>query len=132
METKFNFKSAICTSREQSERLLVLGLKPETADMSSDGWNDPVVSWGMEWSKEIIESGRLPAWSLHRLIEMMPEHVTSDDWLGVSFDEVSYYHGAGEGMIGWKYYKIGNLYDCIIECYEWLIEEGYFNKEYMV
>ena len=70
METKFNFKSAVCTSRSQSERLLALGLKPETADMSSDGWNDPVVSWGMEWSKEIIESGRLPAWSLHRLIEM--------------------------------------------------------------
>jgi hypothetical protein len=54
---------------------------------------------------------------------MMPEHVTSDDWLGVSFDEVSYYH---------EYYKAGtNLYDCIIECYEWLIKEGYFNKEYL-
>lgn len=27
METKFNFKSAICTSRSQSEKLLALGLK---------------------------------------------------------------------------------------------------------
>ena len=27
------FKSKICTTREQSERLLALGLKPETADM---------------------------------------------------------------------------------------------------
>ena len=26
------FKSKICTTREQSERLLALGLKPETAD----------------------------------------------------------------------------------------------------
>ena len=33
METKFNFNSQICTTREQSERLLALGLKPETADM---------------------------------------------------------------------------------------------------
>ena len=32
METKFNFKSAICTDRNQSERLLSLGLKKETAD----------------------------------------------------------------------------------------------------
>lgn len=29
----FEFKSAICTSRSQSERLLKLGLKRETADM---------------------------------------------------------------------------------------------------
>ena len=32
MDTKFNFKSSICTSREQSGRLLALGLKKETAD----------------------------------------------------------------------------------------------------
>ena len=31
-ELKFN--SAVCTSIEQSQRLLELGLKPETADMS--------------------------------------------------------------------------------------------------
>ena len=31
--SEFNFKSQICTSREQSERLLALGLKKETADM---------------------------------------------------------------------------------------------------
>ena len=28
-----NFKSQIATTREQSERLLALGIKPETADM---------------------------------------------------------------------------------------------------
>ena len=33
METKFNFKSQICTSKSQSETLLRLGLKKETADM---------------------------------------------------------------------------------------------------
>ena len=82
-------------------------------------------------ARQNVTDNWYPAWSLHRLIEMMPENVTSDDWLGVSFDEVSYYHGEGEGMIGWKYYKVGNLYDCIIECYEWLIKEGYFNKEYL-
>lgn len=29
----FNFNSAVCTSREQSKKLLSLGLKKETADM---------------------------------------------------------------------------------------------------
>lgn len=33
METKFNFESQICTTKEQSERLIALGLKKETADM---------------------------------------------------------------------------------------------------
>ena len=30
---EFNFNSQICTTREQSERLLALGLRKETADM---------------------------------------------------------------------------------------------------
>ena len=48
METKFNFKSAICTSRSQSERLLALGLKKETADMGfrelGNGWREYFVN----------------------------------------------------------------------------------------
>ena len=140
---QFNFKSQICTSREQSERLLALGLKKETADMTIHCEFGDTYIFGVNYC-QYVESHRrngykeeffkhtFPAWSLHRLIEMMPEKVTSDDWLGVSFDDVSYYHGEDEGMIGWKYYKAGNLYDCIIECYEWLIKEGYFNKEYLV
>ena len=34
-------------------------------------------------------------------------------------------------MIGWKFYKAGNVYNCCIDCIEWLIKEGYFNKEYL-
>ena len=34
MKTKFNFNSQICTNKIQSERLLALGLKKETADMT--------------------------------------------------------------------------------------------------
>ena len=33
MGTKFNFNSQVCSSIEQSRRLLALGLKKETADM---------------------------------------------------------------------------------------------------
>lgn len=33
MKTNLKFNSAICTTHDQSERLLALGLKKETADM---------------------------------------------------------------------------------------------------
>lgn len=148
--SEFNFSSQICTSRSQSERLLALGLKIETADcyhwQETDRYGDGNGKWHCEILSEYNKDHNeylynvygvdgsdegffIPAWSLHRMMEMMPGNVTSDDWLGVSFDEVSYYHGKGEGMIGWEYYKVGNIYDSIIDCIEWLIKEGYFNKE---
>ena len=127
METKFNFNSAICTSKEQSERLLALGLKKETADMAI-GHTGLLYPYPHREEEDRIF---IPAWSLHRLIEMMPDSI-ADDWLGVAFDEVTYYHGAGEEMIGWIFCKTGNVYNCCIDCIEWLIKEGYFNKEYLV
>lgn len=137
METNFNFKSSVCTSREQSERLLALGIKKETADCmiitkSNYVKHQPRVVFGYNYVLENTSGFEvIPAWSLHRLIEMMPENI-ADDWLGVSFDEVTYYHGAGEEMIGWKFYQTGNVYNCCIDCIEWLIKEGYFKKEYLV
>ena len=42
-----NFISQICTTREQSERLLALGLKPETADMTYHYTKSKVLA--LEW-----------------------------------------------------------------------------------
>lgn len=33
MKNELKFNSAVCTTKEQSQRLLDLGLKPETADI---------------------------------------------------------------------------------------------------
>ena len=85
METKFNFKSSVCTSREQSERLLALGLKKETADIClqstlNDVWS-PYIPIAMPYSKvEALDLSKdvfriIPAWSLGRLIEMMPKTI---------------------------------------------------------
>jgi hypothetical protein len=117
------FKSQICTSREQSKRLLALGLKPETADMSSDGWNDPVVSWGMEWSKEVIESGRLPAWSLGRLFAL----VNGEDWRAeITLKDERY------GIhYGYESYWYDDIFESVIAWIENDIKEGYFNKKYL-
>lgn len=77
METKFNFNSQICTNKIQSIRLLALGIKKETADMCwidhalTDDYEDwretPIYKDWKEWQRDGI-----PAWSLGRLIEMLP------------------------------------------------------------
>lgn len=55
------FESQICTSKEQSERLLALGLRKETADMY-------IFDVEVYIGKPNIDD--IPAWSLHRLIEI--------------------------------------------------------------
>lgn len=99
------FNSQICTSREQSERLLALGLKKETADM-----------WYPHFAKtcplplvdEVLNSDDLPAWSLHRLIEMIAG-------------------GCEEQMI-----FLPDPYDEIIEEIAGAIMVNCFNKEYLI
>lgn len=131
METNLKFNSAICTSREQSERLLALGLKKETADMCIDNMGNiytyPIIiieAIKHDWSL-------IPLWSLHRLMEMIPSEIHMEDYyliLGISFDCV--YYADNEYAEVFQSFD-GTAYSCIIKCIEWLIKEGYFNKEYL-
>lgn len=65
---KLKFNSQICTMQEQSQRLLELGLKPETADMGLAGDIPLPVE---DWKTQDITLIDLPAWSLHRLLCML-------------------------------------------------------------
>jgi hypothetical protein len=68
-ELKFN--SQICTTKVQSQRLLELGLKPETADMCIDLYNENepfAVQNKIDYS---MQTEVVPAWSLHRLLCML-------------------------------------------------------------
>ena len=131
METKF--KSQICTTREQSERLLALGLKKETADMT---WQE-LNQWDGWYVKPLEEDEKIthieiPAWSLHRLIEMMPRTIKANDdlfFLLVSKEDVFYDNT--EGTAYSSFINRNGLYYNVILCIEWLIKEGYFNKEYL-
>ena len=80
----------------------------------------------------VISYYDIPAWSLHRLIEMMPSVIYRkgrlDYYLNVNRDGVIY-DRMGIACIEYIY---DNLFDNIILCIEWLIKEGYFNKEYLV
>ena len=117
METKF--KSQICTTREQSERLLALGLKKETADMFYDYCKDRIgYTWYLVPKPATLGDKRsIPAWSLHRLIEMI--------------DDECVIHLSNFSISGKVFTISNNLYDNICNCIEWLIKKGYFNKEYL-
>ena len=144
METKFNFNSAICTSKAQSERLLALGLKKETAEMvhSTIVGLDNLVDLISEhpWTaRQEVTDDWYPAWSLHRLIEMMPDTIAIENatCMGHRFfylltfmrDFVTY---EVNSSVFKEFAEHDNYYDNIIDCIEWLIKEGYFNKEYLV
>lgn len=137
------FNSQICTSVEQSKRLLELGLKPETADMSYYVLDsEPVLIIGMaQVYRETLKGGKIvetrnaeiiPAWSLHRLIEILPSGISKIDcYYGLTFDkDIIQYEDYGIDVLK----SFGDnpcLYDNIVDCIEWLIKEGYFNKEYL-
>ena len=127
------FNSQICTTRKQSERLLTLGLKKETADMhyalvKQAGYP--------EWDYFLMPSPitndtfeSIPAWSLHRLLELSPKSVDQ---------EIPYFTKDGnvelvnsDGIVT-KAFGGENLYDALLDFFYWLINKGSFNKEYLV
>jgi hypothetical protein len=112
METKFNFKSQVCTDKNQSERLLALGLKKETADCflmlvgDLGGAELYTIRFGTPY--EGWTEGVIPAWSLGRLLEVMRTKALS------------------------QIIPLDNTFDILIEIIEIRIKEGHFNKEYLI
>ena len=102
-----NFNSQICTTREQSERLLALGLKKETADCALLPLTDKVTSVLVKPSTNDIKN-TIPAWSLGRLIEIKVMKTSSQILL-----------------------PLDNTFDGLIEDIETRIKGGYFNKAYL-
>lgn len=103
------FKSQICTTKEQSERLLALGLNTETADMGLIGDIPIVLATTWANADPLFD---IPSWSLDRLIEMLRDSETPEDY------KVDFYVGL-------------NRYDEIIALIQSLIHIGGFNKEYL-
>lgn len=144
------FNSQICTTKEQSERLLALGLNKETADCyyyaqqrwtgnSYENTGELFLSplWSIDdkghfqylneiFKDEVGEDDTpyvLPAWSLHRLLGLLPSNAGD---FKLEFD---YPYEVGYNCL--IFFNKGYLYDNIIDCIEWLIKEGHFNKEYL-
>ena len=84
----------------------------------------------------------IPAWSLHRLIEMMPKDVEAEitltngrvrtEWLSFVMNYACNIIYIDEQQEEFKGFYEGNVYNKVVDAIEWLIKEGYFNKEYLV
>lgn len=145
------FNSQICTTKEQSERLLALGLKNETADMTLQTSLDVCYTMPFQEAIEYFENRHLPphptilpAWSLHRLIEMMPDKIAyptiyDSAPLRINKDSMYYLHrffdrnGDEDTSTVGDNEAIGshNIYDYAVSVIGFIIKGGYFNKEYL-
>ena len=108
-KTELIFNSQVCTTTEQSQRLLDLGLKPETADMAHQ-YIEAEWEWFIfpcNWNSCTISEELIPAWSLHRLLLLC--NVTAMFTRDI----------------------LETAYDDQINAIENLIKNGYFNKEYL-
>ena len=136
------FNSQICTTKEQSERLLALGLKKETADcvmMYYDGWHIGEAEH-FDFDKDPVD----PAWSLHRLIEMIPDKIAyptiyDSAPLRISKNSMYYLNRFFDKYGDEDFSTVGdngaigshNVYDYAVSVIGFLIKEGHFNKEYL-
>lgn len=127
-----NFKYPILTTREQSERLLVLGVKSETADMCL------AKNYGIEICVPYCDMNIYnqayyrPAWSLVRLLEMMPTSIENDycsAGLQVTPPIIQYW--SFEKEENYAIFNRTDVFDNAISCIEWLIKNNYFNKEFL-
>jgi hypothetical protein len=116
------FNSQICTTKAQSERLLALGLKRETADCrhwayTKDSKGNSIPKSNQKWFTRIgteesvqvcgfMDATFIPAWSLNRLIEIanLPQY-----WECIS----------------------GDWYEEVIAYIQSMIQLNEFNKEYL-
>ena len=144
-KTELKFNSQICTTKEQSQRLLELGLKPETADMVliKELAYDEVAHCTYDADTYMIRPidylegekhrGHIPAWSLHRLKCLLPTKIPyASGYLTIEIINnvnLMFMTDTSEQRVISFIHE--DLYESMIKCIKWLINENYFNKEYL-
>ena len=127
------FSTQVCTTREQSERLMTLGLKKDTADCH---WcyHRVTATWYIVAHNYDGIGGYIPAWSLNRLMSICPQFIHLDEYadtyyrLTINPLKVIYIRDDKQWL---KQCDEGNMYDRMIDMIEWLIENNYINKEHL-
>lgn len=123
-----NFKNNISTTREQSRRLLALGVKPETADMHYTS----IPTFELKVSANIFlflgspGNGDTPSWSLARLLEMMPE-IAGELTFKVLPPMVGYF-SSDTG----RFCADTDIFNNCVDMIEWLIKGRHFNQDYLI
>ena len=130
------FKSQVGTSKEQSQRLIDLGVNTDTADLSR-GYHDILYTFPYKETKHFLVKNKgtdridnfnvMPSWSVDRLIEMLNYQVVYE---GYKYEPIIDVSGAAyvnvntkDAVVGWTN---DNRYDDLIDCIEWLIKQGVF------
>lgn len=142
-----NFKNNICTTKEQSKRLLSLGLKLETADMVWEPYfnsqEKEILNYHLMRSCDVIpitkSEYRIPAWSLSRLLEMMPNKIPDPKPGFKSHHPELIKHSSGYNLSIRRYTAdclVGTHIEetpieCCVSMIYWLIQNRHFNKEYL-
>ena len=129
--SEFNFKSQVCTDKIQSERLLALGLKKETADCC---YQIAYLDCGLLKKcspslipHNIIDGDRfIPAWSLGRLVEI----IKGCDFK--VFESEIWRRETKHFILRLLVTTPDDLFENAIQVIETLVCKGYFNKEYLV
>lgn len=131
---KIEFKSEVCTTKEQSKRLVKLGLKKETADMTlhyeraTEDYELQNIPFSrimrlreklnkrpiLGRSGDDLYAKDIPAWSLHRLMEI----VMKGDKLGCITHNI-------------HQNNVATYYELVIASIEHLIKIDEFNKDYL-
>lgn len=138
LTTNYNMNQ-ICTNKEQSSRLLEAGVRPDTADMYLDEFELPVAFEYGRVEKHVDQDMAFPAWSLSKLIDMMPPAIDS---LGTLYlcaglnakkynadNKVKAHRYSIEYGIGRVSHRYDDPIDALIETIEWLIKKGYLDKK---
>lgn len=115
----------ICTSVEQSQRLIGLGLDVYTSDLyyvlRRNG--EPRLAL---FASNIPEGmlNNLPAWSLSALINQLPQFITAENTdycLMMTSDRIVYWNPNKDNLFETTQ---DNLLEAIVETLAWLIEKG--------
>ena len=134
--------SRICTSLEQSERLMELGLDTNTADMfyaevlGSDGSADApchvVSTWGYDKFGDMKEYENrfvrfIPAWSLSVLMGLMPTTIQVNDidfCLGSEISQEGYSFGYNCDQGKLVFFTRDHPIDADFKMIEWLLRHS--------
>ena len=142
----------LCTTQQQSQRLLEAGVSPDTAecylqritetdDWSIDNVQDQLVEPWMDKSVLFDMDLYYPAWSLSKLIDMMPPAI---DGLGTLYlcaglntkkynadNKVKVHQYSIEYGLNYISHRYDDPFEAFIEAIEWLIKEGKFPRTNM-
>lgn len=125
----------ICTSLEQSKKLIELGIDVSTADMF---WKNGVSDKYIQCFTPFVSSGTnidydydIPAWSLSALLELMPPYLFEFE-RGIDLNiypnlsgkawHCSYMPNAVENMENDKFKQITNGDNLVDACYEMILK----------